>query len=103
LTWKGLFIRAASGQEVKAVATGVVVFADWLRGFGNLLILDHGQGYMSLYGFNEALLRQVGERVKSGDAVAQVGNTGGNSEAGLYFEIRHEGKPLDPMQWVTLR
>lgn len=103
LTWKGLFIRAASGQEVKAVATGVVVFADWLRGFGNLLILDHGQGYMSLYGFNEALLRQVGERVKGGDAVAQVGNTGGNSEAGLYFEIRHEGKPLDPMQWVTLR
>lgn len=103
LTWKGLFIRSGPGQEVKAVATGVVVFADWLRGFGNLLILDHGQGFMSLYGFNEALLRQVGERVKGGDAVAQVGSTGGSSEAGLYFEIRHEGKPLDPMQWVTLR
>ncbi len=103
LTWKGVFIRTGSGKEVRAVAGGVVVFADWLRGFGNLLILDHGQGYMSLYGFNEALLRQVGERVKGGDAVAQVGNTGGNSEPGLYFEIRHEGKPLDPMQWVSLR
>lgn len=103
LTWKGVFIRSGPGREVKAVAGGVVVFADWLRGFGNLLILDHGEGFMSLYGFNEALLRQVGERVKGGDAVAQVGNTGGNAEPGLYFEIRHEGKPLDPMQWVTLR
>jgi septal ring factor EnvC (AmiA/AmiB activator) len=103
LTWKGLFIRAGSGREVKAVAAGVVVFADWLRGFGNLLILDHGQGFMSLYGFNEALRKQVGERVKGGEPVAQVGNTGGSTEAGLYFEIRFEGKPLDPMEWVTLR
>lgn len=103
LTWKGLFLRSPSGQDVKAVAGGRVVFADWLRGFGNLLILDHGQGFMSLYGFNESLLKQVGDLVRGGDAVAQVGNTGGNADSGLYFEIRHEGKPLDPMGWVTLR
>jgi septal ring factor EnvC (AmiA/AmiB activator) len=103
LTWKGLFIRSPSGQDVKAVAGGRVVFADWLRGFGNLLILDHGQGFMSLYGFNESLLKQVGDLVRGGDAVAQVGNTGGNTDSGLYFEIRHEGKPVDPMGWVTLR
>ncbi|PZP54450.1 MAG: peptidase M23 [Azospira oryzae] len=103
LSWKGLFIRADAGQPVKAIAAGTVVFADWLRGFGNLLILDHGQGFMSLYGFNEALLREVGDRVKGGDPVAQIGNTGGHPETGLYFEIRHEGKPLDPLEWVTLR
>lgn len=103
LTWKGLFIRTPPGQPVKAIAAGTVVFADWLRGFGNLLILDHGRGFMSLYGFNEALLREVGDRVKGGEPVAQTGNTGGHSETGLYFEIRHEGKPLDPLEWVTLR
>ncbi len=103
LTWKGLFIRTPPGQPVRAIAAGTVVFADWLRGFGNLLILDHGRGFMSLYGFNEALLREVGDRVKGGEPVAQTGNTGGHSETGLYFEIRHEGKPLDPLEWVTLR
>lgn len=102
LTWKGLFIRTQPGQPVKAIAAGTVVFADWLRGFGNLLILDHGRGFMSLYGFNEALLREVGEQVKGGELIAQAGNTGGHSETGLYFEIRHEGKPLDPLEWVTL-
>lgn len=103
VTWKGLFIRSEEGQEVRAVASGRVVFADWLRGFGNLLILDHGQGFMSLYGNNETLYKQVGEIVRGGDTVAAVGTSGGNPESGLYFELRHQGKPLDPMGWVTLK
>ena len=86
---------------VHAVADGRVVYADWLRGFGNLLILDHGGGYMSLYGYNEGLLRQVGEGVKGGDAVAQVGASGGAEESGLYFELRRDGKPFDPLRWVA--
>jgi septal ring factor EnvC (AmiA/AmiB activator) len=101
--WKGLFLRAASGQPVKAVAAGRVVFADWLRGFGNLLIIDHGKGYMSLYGNNETLYKQVGDTLKGGDTVAAVGNSGGNENSGLYFELRYEGKPLDPMQWVATK
>ena len=100
-SWRGLFIRAAVGEVVHAVADGRVVYADWLRGFGNLLILDHGGGYMSLYGYNEGLLRQVGEGVKGGDAVAQVGASGGAEESGLYFELRHDGKPFDPLRWVA--
>jgi len=100
-TWRGLFIRAAVGETVRAVADGRVVYADWLRGFGNLLILDHGGGYMSLYGYNEGLLRQVGEGVKGGDAVAQVGASGGAEESGLYFELRFDGKPFDPLRWVA--
>jgi murein hydrolase activator len=100
LSWKGVFIRAGSGAEVKAVAPGRVVFADWLRGFGNLMILDHGGGYMSLYGNNESLYSQVGDNVVAGQAVATVGNSGGNSETGLYFELRFQSRPLDPMAWV---
>jgi len=102
-SWKGLFIRSPEGQEVRAIAPGQVVFADWLRGFGNLLILDHGQGYMSLYGNNETLFRQVGDEVKAGEVVAAVGNSGGNPESGVYFELRHQGQPLDPMGWVAIR
>ena len=101
--WKGLFLRAAANQPVKAVAAGRVVFADWLRGFGNLLIIDHGKGYMSLYGNNETLYKQVGDVLRGGDTVAAVGNTGGNEDSGLYFELRHEGKPLDPMKWVAAK
>lgn len=101
LSWKGLFIAARQGEEVFAVAAGRVVFADWLRGFGNLLIIDHGGGYMSLYANNEALFRQVGEMVKAGDPIAAVGATGGNPETGLYFELRFQGKPFDPLAWVT--
>ena len=101
LSWKGLFIRADIGETVRAIADGRVVFADWLRGFGNLLILDHGGGYMSLYGYNESLLKAVGEVIKSGDQIAQVGNTGGNQDSGLYFELRFQSKPLDPMNWVA--
>jgi septal ring factor EnvC (AmiA/AmiB activator) len=101
LTWKGLFIRATEGQLVKAIADGRVVYADWLRGFGNLLIIEHGGGFMSLYGYNESLLRQVGDPIKSGEAIARVGNTGGNPDSGLYFELRQQGKPLDPLDWVV--
>ena len=102
LTWKGVFVATGSGQEVKAVAGGRVVYADWLRGFGNLLIIDHGGGYMSLYGNNEALYKQAGDAARAGEAVASVGATGGGVESGLYFELRHQGKPFDPLSWVHL-
>jgi len=102
-TWKGLFIRSPAGQEVRAVAPGRVVFADWLRGFGNLLIIDHGKSYLTIYGNNESVLKQVGDLVGTGEAVATVGASGGNMESGLYFEIRHEGKAFDPMRWVSLK
>jgi septal ring factor EnvC (AmiA/AmiB activator) len=102
-TWKGLFIRAAEGTDVHAIAPGRIVFADWLRGFGNLLIVDHGDGFLSVYGNNESLLRQEGDTVKSGEAIATVGNSGGNPESGLYFELRHQGQAFDPMKWASLR
>ena len=100
LSWKGLFIRAAQGTTVKAIAAGQVVFAEWLRGFGNLVIVDHGEGYMSLYSNNESLYKQVGERVQPGDAIATVGNSGGQPDTGLYFEMRHQSRPVNPLLWV---
>ena len=103
LTWKGLLLAAKGGESVKAVAAGRVVYADWLRGFGNLLIIDHGEGYMSLYGYNETLLKRVGDEISGGDVVATVGNSGGSTESGLYFELRHQGKPFDPMTWIRIR
>ncbi|MFN3564743.1 MAG: murein hydrolase activator EnvC family protein [Burkholderiaceae bacterium] len=102
-TWKGVFIRAAEGAEVHAAAAGRVVFADWLRGFGNLLIVDHGESALTVYGNNETLLASVGDRVEAGAVIAQVGNTGGSAEAGLYFEIRIEGRPVDPLKWIAAR
>lgn len=102
-SWRGVFIRAASGSEVKAIAAGRVAFADWLRGFGNLVIVDHGDDYLSIYGYNESVLRSVGQSVRAGDIVAAVGNTGGSEESGLYFELRHRGQPMDPLRWVSLR
>jgi murein hydrolase activator len=102
-TWRGLFIRANSGSEVKAVANGRVVFAEWMRGFGNLLIIDHGDAYLSIYGNNDSLLKEVGQMIKGGDTVATVGNSGGNPNSGLYFEIRHQGQPVDPMKWASLK
>lgn len=103
ISWKGLFIRAGEGNEVRSIAAGTVVFADWLRGFGNLLIVDHGDGFMSLYGNNQALLKQVGDEVRAGDGIASVGNSGGNAESGLYFEMRHRSKPFDPLGWCVVR
>ncbi|MFP5408098.1 MAG: murein hydrolase activator EnvC family protein [Gammaproteobacteria bacterium] len=100
VNWKGLFIRAAEGTVVKAIAAGQVVFSEWLRGFGNLIIVDHGEGYMSLYSNNESLYKQVGDRVQPGDAIATVGNSGGQSDTGLYFEMRHQSRPVNPLLWV---
>lgn len=102
-TWKGLFIRAGNGSDVKTIANGRVVFADWMRGFGNLLIVDHGDGYLSIYGNNDSLLKQVGDSVRGGETIASVGNSGGNPESGLYFELRHQGQAIDPMKWASLK
>jgi septal ring factor EnvC (AmiA/AmiB activator) len=101
-TWKGMFIKAAAGQDVKSIANGRVVFSDWLRGFGNIVIVDHGDDYMSLYGNNETLYKQAGETVRAGDTVAATGNSGGIAETGLYFEMRHKSRPFDPLGWVKL-
>jgi septal ring factor EnvC (AmiA/AmiB activator) len=102
-SWKGLFIRSAQGEEVHAVAEGRVVFADWMRGYGNLVILDHGGGYLTVYGNNESLLKEVGDRVDAAEAIATVGASGGGQETGVYFEVRHEGKAFDPLLWAKLR
>jgi septal ring factor EnvC (AmiA/AmiB activator) len=99
LRWQGVVIAASEGQEVHAVSHGRVAFADWLRGYGLLMIIDHGDGYMSLYGHNQSLYREVGEWVEKGDAIAAVGNSGGIDRSALYFEIRKDGKPTDPVRW----
>lgn len=101
VTWKGLLIKTEAGNPVRAVADGQVVFADWVRGYGNLLVIDHGNSYMSVYGNNESLLKQVGDSTRGGETVASAGASGGAAESGVYFELRHEGKPFDPMKWVA--
>lgn len=103
VSWKGLFIKAGEGNAVKSIASGQVVFADWMRGFGNLIIVDHGSGYMSLYGNNQALLKNVGDNVSGGDTIAAVGNSGGNESNGLYYELRKNSVPFDPLSWSSLR
>ncbi len=100
---KGVFIRAPEGRPVRAVARGRVVFADWMRGFGNLIILDHGENYLSIYANNDSLLKQVGENVTVGEPIAITGASGGNEETGLYFELRHLGRAFDPLRWVKLK
>ncbi len=100
-SWKGIFIRAAEGSEVRSTGAGEVIFADWMRGFGNLLIVDHGGDYMSIYGNNQSLLKRPGDRVRAGEAIATVGNSGGNEHSGLYFEIRHQGRAIDPLAWIN--
>jgi septal ring factor EnvC (AmiA/AmiB activator) len=102
-SWKGLFIRAPEGAEVKAVAGGQVVFSEWLRGFGNLVIIDHGNQYMTIYGNNQSVLKQAGDVVKTGDVIASAGNSGGNEQSGLYFEMRHQGRAIDPLGWISTR
>lgn len=94
--WRGVLIAARPGTPVKAVAAGTVVYATWLRGFGNLIIVDHGDEFLTVYAHNESLLKAVGDRVKAGDNIAGAGNTGGQLESALYFEVRHRGVPLDP-------
>ncbi|MEN9311337.1 MAG: hypothetical protein RLY77_1462 [Pseudomonadota bacterium] len=96
----GVLIAAAAGTPVKAVADGTVVYADWMTGYGNILIVDHGQGYMSLYAHNDGLLREAGDHVQRGQAVATVGSSGGQDSPGLYFELRRNGTPVNPADWL---
>ena len=99
--WKGLFIKASEGAEVRAIAAGEIIFADWMRGFGNLLVVDHGGQYMTIYGNNQSLLKRPGDKLKAGDVIATVGNSGGNEQSGLYFEMRYQGRAIDPSSWMN--
>jgi septal ring factor EnvC (AmiA/AmiB activator) len=100
LRWEGTLLKASSGAEVRAVHNGRVIFADWLNGMGLLMILEHGDGYMTLYGHNQDLVREVGDWVVPGEVLGHVGDSGGQSEPGLYFEIRKNGKPINPKAWL---
>ena len=100
LRWDGVLLDAEAGSEVKAVHHGRVVFSDWLPGMGLLIVVEHGDGYLSLYGHNRDLIREVGEWVTSGTVIAHVGDSGGQVSAGLYFEIRKDGQPVDPGKWI---
>ena len=100
--WKGIMIDGREGSAVKAIAHGRVIYSDWLRGFGLVTIIEHGDGYMSVYGHNQALLRSAGDTVARGETVALLGQSGGQSSPNLYFEIRHKGKALNPLQWLDV-
>jgi len=99
--WKGIIIDGEEGDAVKSIASGKVLYADWLRGFGLVAIVDHGEGYMSVYGHNQALLKQAGDDVRRGENLALVGRSGGQTSPNLYFEIRHKGKALNPTAWFN--
>ncbi len=99
LRWKGVLINANEGSSVKTIADGQIVYADWLKGFGWVMIIDHGEGYMSLYGHNQALLKEVGDKVTQGEMIALVGQSGGQANPSLYFEIRHKGRAVNPIKW----
>ena len=103
LKWQGIFITAPENTPVKAIHRGRVAFADWLRGFGLVTIVDHGGGYMSLYAHADALYRKPGDWVDAGDALASAGKSGGETRSGLYFEIRSKGEPSNPIQWLVRR
>jgi septal ring factor EnvC (AmiA/AmiB activator) len=99
--WDGVFITAGEGTEIKSIHQGKVAYADWLRGYGLLIIVDHGEGYMSLYGHNQSLFKETGDPVETGEAIALVGNSGGQNKSGLYFSIRQKGKPTNPKKWCV--
>jgi len=99
LRWSGMLIDAKSGEDISAIARGRIAFTDWLRGYGLLVIIDHGDGYMSLYGHNQSVFKEIGEWVEEGDTIASVGSSGGQSRSQLYFELRHNGKPVNPIHW----
>ncbi len=103
IKWNGVVLGAPRGREVRSVYHGRVVFADWLAGMGLLVIVDHGDGYMTLYGYNETILKNAGDWVAPGDVLATVGDSGGRPETGLYFEVRQETRPVNPRQWFTRR
>ncbi len=98
--WNGILLDADDGEPVRSIYDGQIVFADWFKGFGQLIIVDHGRGYMSLYSHNSELTRTLGERIKANDVIAYAGSTGGLSQPGLYFEVRYNGEPRDPLLWV---
>ncbi|TDF35708.1 peptidase M23 [Alteromonadaceae bacterium M269] len=100
LRWKGVVFNGIEGSPVKAIYNGKVLYADWLKGFGLVTVVDHGEGFMSLYGHNQALLKQAGDIVTTGENIALVGQSGGQPEPGLYFEIRHKGQAINPNQWL---
>jgi len=100
LRWKGIILAGELGSDIQAVYDGRVVYADWMRGFGLLLIIDHGDSYLSLYGHNESILVEEGDWVATGQTVASMGKSGGSSKPGLYFEIRYKGKPQNPLRWT---
>jgi septal ring factor EnvC (AmiA/AmiB activator) len=102
IKWKGVVINGTAGNSVIAIHDAKVLYSDWLRGFGLVTVLDHGDGFMSLYGHNQALLKQAGEVVEAGEAIALLGQSGGQSRPNLYFEIRHKGKPINPVSWLKL-
>jgi septal ring factor EnvC (AmiA/AmiB activator) len=99
LKWKGVLLGAPVGEQVQTIHNGTVLFSDWLKGYGLLTVVDHGNGYMSLYAHNQTLLKSVGERVETGEPIALVGQSGGQERPGLYFEIRHQGKVVNPKLW----
>jgi septal ring factor EnvC (AmiA/AmiB activator) len=99
VTWDGVVINGREGADVHAVASGRVVYADWFRGYGLMVIIDHGKGYLSLYAFNQNISKNVGAHVKAGDTIASVGRSGGRSQAALYFGIRSKGRPVNPEHW----
>ncbi|MCP4077978.1 MAG: peptidoglycan DD-metalloendopeptidase family protein [Gammaproteobacteria bacterium] len=103
LRWQGVIIQAKRGNNVRAISHGRVAFSDWLRGMGNLIIIDHGDGYLSLYGHNESLYKVTGEWVEAGDIIGSIGNSGGQSKNGVYFEIRKKSKPQNPTRWCKTR
>lgn len=99
LKWKGVQMSAPVGRQVTTIHNGTVLFSDWLKGYGLVTVIDHGQGYMSLYGHNQTLLKSVGERVETGEPIALIGQSGGQTQPGLYFEIRHDGEAVNPKLW----
>ncbi|MDT8408631.1 MAG: peptidoglycan DD-metalloendopeptidase family protein [Wenzhouxiangellaceae bacterium] len=101
LSWQGWLISASVGDPVTAVGYGRIAYADWLRGYGMMVIIDHGDGFMTLYGRNQSLLAEVGDWVGPGEIIALAGNSGGGSEPGLYFQLRHNGRPIDPASWIA--
>jgi len=100
LRWKGLVIDAKEGNKVKAIADGRVILANWLQGYGFIVAIEHGKGDMTLYGYNQRVLVNVGDKIEAGQDIALVGTTGGQGNSSLYFEVRRDGKALDPSEWL---
>ncbi|RJG51589.1 murein hydrolase activator EnvC family protein [Motilimonas pumila] len=101
--WKGILISAREGNNIRSVSHGQVIYSDYLKGYGMVMVIDHGNAYMSLYGHNQTLLKAVGDTIQRGEVIALAGRSGGQKRSGLYFEIRHKGEPQDPVKWLKKR